>query len=36
MGDFEIVDIEGQAPSIIMGEPFIFDAENIDEWKDVY
>jgi rhamnose transport system substrate-binding protein len=36
MGEFEIVEIKGQAPSIIMGEPFIFDAENIDEWKDVY
>jgi rhamnose transport system substrate-binding protein len=36
MGEKVIEEIEGQAPTIIMSMPFIFNAENIDEWKDVY
>ncbi|MEI3609005.1 rhamnose ABC transporter substrate-binding protein [Pseudogracilibacillus sp. SO10305] len=37
LGEFEVVESEtGEGTEVLLGEPFKFDAENIDEWKDVY
>lgn len=35
MGEREIVEA-GEGTEIMLGEPFRFDSDNIDEWKDVY
>ena len=36
MGDYEIVAADDGGTEMILGAPFKFDADNIDEWKDVY
>lgn len=36
MGDYEIVEASDGGTEIILGPPFEFNPENIDEWKDVY
>lgn len=37
MGEKEVVEsLDGEGTEIMLGEPFKFDADNIDEWKDVY
>ena len=36
MGDYEIVAADDCGTEMILGAPFKFDADNIDEWKDVY
>ena len=33
MGEFEVVDVDG-ASQIILGNPFKFDASNVQEWAD--
>lgn len=35
LGDREIVQVD-DGTEIMLGDPFKFDADNIDEWKDVY
>ncbi|PKG24808.1 rhamnose ABC transporter substrate-binding protein [Niallia nealsonii] len=35
MGQQEIVE-DGEGTQVMLGDPFKFDADNIDEWKDVY
>jgi rhamnose transport system substrate-binding protein len=33
MGTFEVVDVNG-ATQVILGNPFKFDASNVQEWAD--
>ena len=35
LGEKEVVE-DGDGTQIMLGDPFRFDAENIDEWKEVY
>jgi rhamnose transport system substrate-binding protein len=35
LGEKEIIKV-GEGKEIMLGEPFRFDADNIDEWKEVY
>ena len=37
LGNYDVVESEtAEGTEILLGEPFKFDSENIDEWKDVY
>ena len=36
LGEYEIVDEGNGGKTVLLGPPFKFNAENIDEWKDVY
>ena len=36
LGEYEIVDEGNGGKMVLLGPPFKFNAENIDEWKDVY
>ncbi|MFW5828374.1 MAG: rhamnose ABC transporter substrate-binding protein [Alkalispirochaeta sp.] len=36
LGDFEIVEAGDGGTEVLLGAPFRFDPDNIDEWKDVY
>jgi rhamnose transport system substrate-binding protein len=36
LGDFEVVESGDGGTQVLLGAPFRFDADNIDEWKDVY
>lgn len=37
LGDYDVVESETEeGTEVLLGEPFKFDSENIDEWKDVY
>lgn len=36
LGEFEIVEAGDGGTEILLGAPFRFDPDNIDEWKDVY
>ncbi|MFW5693910.1 MAG: rhamnose ABC transporter substrate-binding protein [Alkalispirochaeta sp.] len=36
LGDFEIVEASDGGTEVLLGAPFRFDPDNIDEWKDVY
>lgn len=36
MGDYTVTAAEDGGTEVILGDPFKFDASNIDEWKDVY
>jgi len=36
LGEFEIVESGDGGTQVLLGAPFRFDADNIDEWKDVY
>lgn len=35
LGEKEIVE-DGEGTQVLLGEPYRFDADNIDEWKEVY
>ncbi|GFP40867.1 rhamnose transport system substrate-binding protein, partial [Candidatus Hakubella thermalkaliphila] len=36
MGEYTVVDDGMGGTMVILGPPFRFNAENIDEWADVY
>lgn len=36
MGDYEVVEASDGGTEVILGPPYEFNPENIDEWKDVY
>ena len=36
LGEYEIIDEGNGGKMVLLGPPFRFNAENIDEWKDVY
>ncbi len=36
LGSFEVVEAMDGGTEVLLGEPFMFDAENIDDWKEVY
>ncbi|MFP4303192.1 MAG: rhamnose ABC transporter substrate-binding protein [Spirochaetaceae bacterium] len=36
LGEFEVVEASDGGTEILLGAPFRFDPDNIDEWKDVY
>lgn len=36
LGEFEIVEASDGGTEVLLGAPFRFDPDNIDEWKDVY
>src|SRR5690625_4493344 len=35
LGSFEVTEAD-DGTEVLLGDPFRFDPENIDEWKDVY
>jgi len=36
LGSYEIVEADDGGTEVLLGPPFRFDPDNIDEWKDVY
>jgi rhamnose transport system substrate-binding protein len=36
LGDFEVVSASDGGTEVLLGAPFKFDPDNIDEWKTVY